>query len=171
MYWTIIKTALGGWKAYALIAVVAVAVVAGAYIKGRMDGSAICDGRIATAAADFNAARDKAVAEAEARRAVLARHLVEIDSRHTKEMADAQANLDSLRADVAAGKRRLRVAAQCPAAPGVPATPGSSSVDHASSPELGPDAIEAYWTLRRQHREVTERLLACQGILSAERGK
>lgn len=167
----VVRSFLGGWKIYALAGVVFVAAVAGAYVKGRLDGAAICDGRLAVAAADYDEARDAAVAKAEAFRAAVAQHLADIDTKHTKEMADAQVDLDSLRAAVAAGRKRLRVVAQCPAPAGVPSAAGGAGVDTAPAPELGPDAREAYYDLRRQHREVTERLLACQGILAAERGK
>lgn len=166
MVWTFIKAALGGWKAYALIAVAVAALSGGAYVKGRVDGSAICDGRVTDLKADYAAARDKAVAEAEARRAAVARRYLEIDTRYTKEMADAQDDLDRLRRDVAAGKRRLRFAA---ARPVVPPAAGSSGVDPAAAPELGPDAREAYYDLRRQHGQVTRQLLACQALLVGER--
>jgi prophage endopeptidase len=118
---------------------------------------------------EYRDTKDQAVAEAENRRATVARAYAEVDARYTKEMADAQAENDALRRDVAAGRKRLLVNARCPAAAAVPAPAGGAGVDPAPAPELGPDAVEAYHDLRRQHRQVTDQLLACQDMLMAGR--
>ncbi|MEK9031841.1 lysis system i-spanin subunit Rz, partial [Escherichia coli] len=39
------------------------------------------------------------------------RDVAELDARYTKELADANATIESLRADVSAGRKRLQVAA------------------------------------------------------------
>lgn len=52
----------------------------------------------------------------------------------------------ALERDVAAGKRRLLVAAKCPAVPATGTVPGRAGEGTA---ELTADATEAYWDLRR----------------------
>ncbi|EDA1367216.1 lysis protein, partial [Salmonella enterica subsp. enterica serovar Singapore] len=42
------------------------------------------------------------------------RDVAELDARYTKELADANATIESLRADVSAGRKRLQVSATCP---------------------------------------------------------
>ncbi|ELJ7526706.1 lysis protein, partial [Salmonella enterica] len=41
------------------------------------------------------------------------RDVAELDARYTKELADANATIETLRADVSAGRKRLQVAATC----------------------------------------------------------
>lgn len=76
--------------------------------------------------------------------------VAEIDAKFTKEKADHAKTTEALRADVAAGKRRLRLAATCPAASGgdVPKTASTPSVDDATAPKLTADAESAYLSLR-----------------------
>ncbi|ENQ2143386.1 lysis protein [Salmonella enterica] len=63
------------------------------------------------------------------------RDVAALDAKYTKELADAKAENDALRDDVAAGRRRLLVNATCPAMPtGKSATPGS--VGNAATVEL-----------------------------------
>ncbi|PHM23003.1 lysis protein [Xenorhabdus ehlersii] len=40
--------------------------------------------------------------------------LVELDTKHTQELAHAKVEIDTLQADVAAGRRKLRIKAVCP---------------------------------------------------------
>ncbi|OKO98424.1 lysis protein [Xenorhabdus eapokensis] len=42
------------------------------------------------------------------------KHLTELDTKHTQELANAKTEIDTLRADVAAGRRKLRIKAACP---------------------------------------------------------
>ncbi|EFH6531213.1 lysis protein, partial [Escherichia coli] len=51
------------------------------------------------------------------------RDVAELDARYTKELADANATIESLRADVSAGRKRLQVAATC-----AKSTTGASSM-------------------------------------------
>jgi len=78
----------------------------------------------------------------------LASDAAEIDQRHTAELSAAEAETDRLAADVAAGKRRLHVAAVCPA--GVPDTTGTAGVDDGATAELTSIARQDYFTLRGQ---------------------
>ncbi|KLU14905.1 MULTISPECIES: lysis protein [Xenorhabdus] len=40
--------------------------------------------------------------------------LYELDTKHTQELTNAKSEIDTLRADVAAGRRKLRIQATCP---------------------------------------------------------
>ncbi|EIQ0040742.1 lysis protein [Escherichia coli] len=73
------------------------------------------------------------------------RDVAALDAKYTKELADAKAENDRLRADVVAGKRRLQIAATCP---GVPKATSATGVDDAGTPELTPDARRNYFDHR-----------------------
>ncbi|MEQ1977380.1 lysis protein [Xenorhabdus sp. SGI240] len=60
------------------------------------------------------------------------KQLAELDTRHTQELANAKTEIDTLRADVAAGRRKLRIKATCP----VSETVTSGSVGDAGTVEL-----------------------------------
>ncbi len=60
------------------------------------------------------------------------RDVAALDAKYTKELADAKAENDALRDDVAAGRRRLRIKAVCQSVREATAT---SSVDNAVSPD------------------------------------
>ena len=57
---------------------------------------------------------------------VLQRHIAAIDAKHTKELSDAQEVSRQLSADLAAGRKRLSVGANCP---GLPATTSAGMGD------------------------------------------
>ena len=61
------------------------------------------------------------------------RDVAELDARYTKELADANATIESLRADVFAGRKWLRVKAVCP---DMHKTTAASGVDDGASPRL-----------------------------------
>ncbi|EHO02199.1 lysis protein [Escherichia coli] len=71
------------------------------------------------------------------------RDLAELDARYTKELANANATIESLRADVSAGRKRLQVAATC-----AKSTTGASSMGDGESPGLTADAELNYYRLR-----------------------
>ncbi|MCT8343324.1 lysis protein [Photorhabdus kleinii] len=73
------------------------------------------------------------------------RLLSELDNQHTKELANAKSEIDVLRNDVAAGHRRLRIAATCHQGQ----TGSSGSVGHAATPRLNPATEQDYFDLRR----------------------
>ncbi|BET97649.1 lysis protein [Xenorhabdus taiwanensis] len=60
------------------------------------------------------------------------KHLTELDTKHIQELANAKTEIDTLRADVAAGRRKLRIQATCP----VSETVTSGSVGTPTSVEL-----------------------------------
>ena len=59
------------------------------------------------------------------------RDVAALDAKYTKELADAKAENDALRDDVAAGRRRFRIRAVCPS---VREATTASGVDDAASP-------------------------------------
>ncbi|EGB9061384.1 lysis protein [Escherichia coli] len=71
------------------------------------------------------------------------RDVAELDARYTKELADANATIESLRADVSAGRKRLQVSATC-----AKSTTGASSMGDGESPRLTADAELNYYRLR-----------------------
>ncbi|MCV5466091.1 lysis protein, partial [Escherichia coli] len=71
------------------------------------------------------------------------RDVAELDARYTKELADANATIESLRADVSAGRKRLQVAATC-----AKSTTGASGMGDGESPRLTADAELSYYRLR-----------------------
>lgn len=80
--------------------------------------------------------------------------LNELDVKHTKELAHAKSEIDALRDDVAAGRKRLFVKATCPKSEAT-ATPG---MDDAASPRLEDSVVRDYFTL-------TERVTTMQAQL------
>jgi prophage endopeptidase len=76
--------------------------------------------------------------------------LAELDAKHTKELADEQTKNDRLRADVAAGTRRVRIAAANLATCELVAnsTSGTSGVGDAAQVELSGNSGQAVLDLR-----------------------
>ncbi|EMV0088039.1 lysis protein [Escherichia coli] len=93
--------------------------------------------------------RDNKASELEKANATIAdmqkrqRDVAELDARYTKELADANATIESLRADVSAGRKRLQVAATC-----AKSTTGASSMGNGETPRLTADAELNYYRLR-----------------------
>lgn len=78
------------------------------------------------------------------------RDVAELDARYTKELADANATIESLRADVSAGRKRLQVATTC-----AKSTTGASSMGDGESPGLTADAELNYYRLRSGIDKIT----------------
>ncbi|MGR9862008.1 lysis protein [Escherichia coli] len=78
------------------------------------------------------------------------RDVAELDARYTKELADANATIESLRADVSAGRKRLQVAATC-----AKSTTGASGMGDGESPGLTADAELNYYRLRSGIERIT----------------
>ncbi|MDD2005089.1 lysis protein [Pseudomonas putida] len=83
----------------------------------------------------------------------------ELDRKFFQEMADAKHENEVLRADVAAGNRRLLVKASCPK---LPTTAGTSSVDDATGAELTASAGQDYFRLRDQIIQTEKQLTGLQ---------
>ncbi|WP_202119052.1 lysis protein [Escherichia coli] len=78
------------------------------------------------------------------------RDVAALDAKYTKELADANATIESLRADVSAGRKRLQVAATC-----AKSTTGASSMGDGESPRLTADAELNYYRLRSGVDKIT----------------
>ena len=97
----------------------------------------------------YKAQRDKNARELKLANAAITdmqmrqRDVAELDARYTKELADANATIESLRADVSAWRKRLQVAATC-----AKSTTGASSMGDGESPGLTADAELNYYRLR-----------------------
>ena len=87
------------------------------------------------------------------------RDVAALDAKYTKELADAKAENDALRDDVAAGRRQLHIKAVCRS---VREATTASGVDNAASPRLADTAERDYFTLR-------ERLITMQKQLEEPR--
>ncbi|HCD4350777.1 TPA: lysis protein [Escherichia coli] len=100
--------------------------------------------------------RDNKASELEKANATIAdmrkrqRDVAELDARYTKELADANATIESLRADVSAGRKRLQVAATC-----AKSTTGASGMGDGESPRLTADAELNYYRLRSRIDKIT----------------
>ena len=66
------------------------------------------------------------------------RDVAALDAKYTKELADARAENENLRADVAAGRKRLRVNATCVST--TDKTTGTASMGNVATVELSPVA-------------------------------
>ncbi|HHY9459773.1 TPA: lysis protein [Escherichia coli] len=92
----------------------------------------------------YKAQRDKKASELELANATITdmqqrqRDVAALDARYSRELADARAENETLRADVAAGRKRLRVNATCPGS--VREAPTTSGVGNDASVELSPVA-------------------------------
>ena len=88
-----------------------------------------------------------------------------LDAKYTKELADAKAENDALRDDVAAG-RRLHIKAVCQS---VREATTASGVDNAASPRLADTAERDYFTLRERLITMQKQLEGTQKYIN-ERG-
>lgn len=89
------------------------------------------------------------------------------EAKQYKELRNAEVEIERLRADVDAGRQRLRVRATCPASgtAGVPEAGTASGVDHGATAELDQAARSDYFALRAGIERVTQQLAACQARL------
>ena len=99
----------------------------------------------------YKAQRDKNARELKLANAAITdmqmrqRDVAALDAKYTKELADAKAENDALRDDVAAGRRRLHIKAVCQSVREATA----SGVDNAA-PRLADTAERDYFTLRER---------------------
>ncbi|ECY0835283.1 lysis protein [Salmonella enterica subsp. enterica] len=95
------------------------------------------------------------------------RDVAVLDARYTKELADAKAENDALRDDVAAGRRRLLVNATCPAMPTGKST-SAARVDNAASPRLADSAQRDYFTLKERVTTMQKQLEGAQDYIRTQ---
>ncbi|EKR2077378.1 TPA_asm: lysis protein [Salmonella enterica subsp. salamae] len=91
------------------------------------------------------------------------RDVAELDAKYTKELADANATIESLRADVSAGRKRLQVAATC-----AKSTTGSSGMGDGESPRLTADAELNYYRLRSGIDRITAQVNYLQEYIRSQ---
>ncbi|HFH0415463.1 TPA: lysis protein [Salmonella enterica subsp. diarizonae serovar 61:i:z] len=95
------------------------------------------------------------------------RDVAALDAKYTKELADAKAENDALRGDVAAGRRRLLVNATCPAVP-AGKTASTSGVDNAARPRLEDSAQRDYFTLKERVTTMQKQLEGTQDYIRTQ---
>ena len=88
------------------------------------------------------------------------RDVAALDAKYTKELADAKAENDALRDDVAAGRRRLHIKAVCQSV----REAAHSGVDNAASPRLADTTERDYFTLRERLITMQKQLEGTQYI-------
>ena len=94
------------------------------------------------------------------------RDVAELDARYTKELADANATIESLRADVSAGRKRLRINATCPGP--VREATGTARVDNATGPQLADTVTRDYFTLRERLMTMQKQLEGAQEYIRTQ---
>ncbi|EHY9252150.1 lysis protein [Salmonella enterica] len=116
-------------------------------------------------------ARKEAVALADARQQTIddmtqrQRQNAALDAKYTKELADAKAESENLRADLAAGRKRLQINATCPATTDNPGTTGATD---AVAARLTPDAERNYQRLRTEIRAITHQVEGLQQYIGEQ---
>ena len=86
-----------------------------------------------------------------------------LDAKYTKELADAKAENDALRDDVAAGRRRLHISSPLPRE-----ATTASGVDNAASPRLADTAERDYFTLRERLITMQKQLEGTQKYINEQ---
>ncbi|MSL27099.1 lysis protein, partial [Escherichia coli] len=94
------------------------------------------------------------------------RDVAALDAKYTKELADAKAENETLRADVAAGRKRLRINATCPGP--VREAPTTSGVDNATGPQLADTVTRDYFTLRERLMTMHKQLEGAQDYIRTQ---
>ncbi|EEU4687953.1 lysis protein, partial [Escherichia coli] len=123
----------------------------------------------------YKAQRDKKASELELANATITdmqqrqRDVAALDARYSRELADARAENETLRADVAAGRKRLRVNATCPGS--VREAPTTSGVDNATAPRLADIAERDYFTLRDRLMTMQKQLEGAQQYIKEQCGQ
>lgn len=83
-----------------------------------------------------------------------------LDAKYTQELNDAKSQIDALNADVAAGRRRLQLHAQC--VPTTSTKTDTTRMDNAASPRLDDAAQRDYFTLRARVTTMQKQLEGAQ---------
>ncbi|MDC9622798.1 lysis protein [Xenorhabdus sp. XENO-7] len=93
--------------------------------------------------------------------------LHELDTKHTQELAHAKTEIDTLRADVAAGRRKLRIKAVCP----VSETVTSRGMVDATTVELSGETGSTVLDIREDIINDQAKLSYLQGYMNTECGR
>jgi len=92
------------------------------------------------------------------------RDVAALDAKYTGELADAKETIDQLERDVAAGRKRLRLNAECPASGET--SPGS--LGDVTGPRLTESAQRDYFTLRERIATVTKQVGYLQDYINSQ---
>ena len=120
----------------------------------------------------YKAQRDKNVRELKLANAAITdmqmrqRDVAALDAKYSRELADARAENETLRADVAAGRKRLRINATCPGP--VREATGTARVDNAPGPRLADTAERDYFTLRERLMTMHKQLEGAQEYIRTQ---
>ena len=115
--------------------------------------------------------RDKKVSELKQAIATIAdmqqrqRDVAALDAKYSRELANAKAENETLRADVAAGRRRLHIKAVCQS---VREATTASGVDNAASPRLADTAERDYFILRERLMTMQKQLEGAQEYIRTQ---
>ena len=120
----------------------------------------------------YKAQRDKKARELELANATITdmqvrqRDVAALDAKYSRELADARAENETLRADVAAGRKRLRINATCSGT--VREATGTSGMDNATGPRLADTAERDYFTLRERLMLMQKQLEGAQDYIRTQ---
>lgn len=120
-------------------------------------------------AIDYKKQRDTAINEAALAKATITdmqtrqRDVATLDAKYTKELSDANATIESLRADVSAGRKRLQVSATCSKS-----ASGTSGLGDGESPRLTADAELNYYRLRSGIYKITAQVNYLQEYIKTQ---
>ena len=120
----------------------------------------------------YKAQRDKKARELELANATITdmqvrqRDVAALDAKYSRELADARAENETLRADIAAGRKRLRINATCSGT--VREATGTSGVDNATGPRLADTAERDYFTLRERLMLMQKQLEGAQDYIRTQ---
>ncbi|GAL58458.1 putative phage endopeptidase [Pseudescherichia vulneris NBRC 102420] len=92
------------------------------------------------------------------------RDVAALDAKYTGELADAQETIDQLERDVAAGRKRLRLNAECPTS----AEASTGGLGDATGPRLTESAQRDYFTLRERIATVTKQVGYLQDYIKTQ---
>lgn len=82
-----------------------------------------------------------------------------MDEKYTKDLDDAKAEIEALRADVASGRRRLQLSAKCPKS-------AAGGVGDDATAGLTTDAERNYWRLRAGISTLTKQVIYLQDYIN-----
>ncbi|MDL0009110.1 lysis protein [Enterobacter roggenkampii] len=92
------------------------------------------------------------------------RDVAALDAKYTGELADAQETIDQLERDVDAGRKRLRLNAECPAS----GEARTGSLGDATGPRLTESAQRDYFILRERIATVTKQVGYLQDYIKTQ---
>ncbi len=116
----------------------------------------------------YKAQRDKKARELELANATITdmqqrqRDVAALDARYSRELADARAENETLRADVAAGRKRLRINATCSG------TVREAPTTNATAPRLADTVERDYFTLRERLMLMQKQLEGAQDYIRTQ---